>query len=68
VAGTYSLTVCGFFYGFLSFVDVFNECLVTASGAASRSTSLDKQAVVLKGGSPKDNVLPTKGLSNWDRL
>lgn len=37
-------------YGFLSFVDVFNERLVTVSGAASLSTGLDQRAVVLKGG------------------
>ena len=51
---------CGYVYGFLSFVDVFNEYLVTVSGAASCFTSLDQRAVVLKGGLPKTTCCPKR--------
>lgn len=51
---------CGYVYGFLSFVDIFNECLVTESGAASPSTSLNQRAVVFKGGLPKTTCCPKR--------
>lgn len=54
---------CGCIYSFLSFVDIFNKCLVTASGAASCSTSLDQWALVLKGGLPNTTYCPKRVFS-----
>lgn len=51
---------CGCIYRFLSFVDIFNKCLVTASGATSCSASLDQQALVLKGGLPNTTCCPKR--------
>lgn len=51
---------CGCIYRFLSFVDIFNKCLVTASGAASCSTSQDQWALVLKGGLPNTTYCPKR--------
>lgn len=51
---------CSSIYRFLSFVDIFNNCLVTASGAASCSTSLDQRALVLKGELPNRTYCPKR--------
>lgn len=51
---------CSSIYRFLSFVDIFNNCLVAASGAASCSTSLDQRALVLKGELPNRTYCPKR--------